>query len=212
MKKALFYAAYCLAPAIPAALYVRSLGNGFSSYTVSVILGVFAFSFIAGQFLLASRPGWATRALGTKGLLAFHGIMAVVAIALAALHKILKEANGFSDEAFQARFGAIGWWIFAVVIVLAALVMANTFLQKFEPLKRLKAWVYERTPLNYKRARVLHNLAAVAGALVLVHVLLASTSTLAANPVGVALLAAWMLFCLGAYLTYRIKGRAAAKA
>jgi len=26
------------------------------------------------------------------------------------------------------------------------------------------------------------------------------------------LLAAWMLFCLGAYLTYRIKGRAAAKA
>ena len=74
-------------------------------------------------------------------------------------------------------------------------------------MKKLKELVYKKTGLTYKIARVLHNIAVLAGIVILVHVLLASTSSFSANPVGIVFLAALMLFCLGAYFIYRINGR-----
>lgn len=207
MKKFLFFAGYFLFPIIPVAIYLSGLQPDFSTYTVSVCLGIYAYVFIAGQFLLAARPGFAVRTLGQKGLVSFHSTMPVVILVIAAVHKFLKEANGFAEDAFQARFGAIAWWTFAVLVVFAVLFMANTVWMRLGFLKKLKELVYKKTGLSYKIARVLHNIAVLAGIVILVHVLLASTSSFGSNPVGIVFLAALMLFCLGAYLVYRIKGR-----
>lgn len=207
MKKILFLAGYFLFPLIPVLIYLSSLSPAFDTYTVSVCLGVYAYVFLAGQFLLAARPGFAVKILGQKGLVSFHSTMPVAILVIAVAHKFLKEANGFSEDAFQARFGAIAWWTFAVLVVFAVLFMANTVWMKLGFLKKLKELVYKKTGLTYKIARVLHNIAVLAGIVILVHVLLASTSSFASNPVGIAFLAALMLFCLGAYFRYRIKGR-----
>jgi len=207
MKKFLFFLAYALTPAIPAFIYLRSLGQGFSSYTLSVVLGITAFTIICDQFILAARPGFAVKAVGAKTLLAMHQIMPFVALVLAGTHKLVKEANGYSDETFQASFGGIAWWTFAVILVGTVLFMATTILTKIKPFSDLKAFVQQKLGLSYKRLRVLHNITVAAALLITVHVALASTSNFAANPVGVIWMLGWMALSLGLYLAYRIRGR-----
>lgn len=207
MKKVLFFLGYALTPVIPAFLYLRSLGQGFSGYTVSVVLGITAFTLIADQFILAARPGFAVKAVGAKTLLKIHQTAPVIALVLAGAHKLVKEANGFSDESFQASFGGIAWWTFAALLAAAVLFMATTFLMKIKPLSALKAFVQQKLGLSYKRLRVLHNIAVAAAVVLAVHVSLASTSNFAANPVGIVWMLAWMAFSLGLYLAYRIRGR-----
>jgi predicted ferric reductase len=207
MKKVVFFLAYALTPVIPAFLYLRSLGQGFSSYTLSVVLGITAFTIICDQFILAARPGFAVKAVGAKTLLKMHQIMPVLALVLAGAHKLIKEANGFSDESFQASFGGIAWWTFAAVLVLTVLFMATTFLMKIKPLAGLKAFVQQKLGLGYKRLRVLHNITVAAALVLIVHVILASTSNFSANPVGMAWMIGWLALSLGLYLAYRIRGR-----
>lgn len=205
----LFYAVWFLFPAIPACLYVLSAGSGLDAYTVSVVLGVYAFTLATGQFLLASRPAWATRALGTKALLSLHGTVPVAVVILAFAHRTLKEAVGFSDDTLQATFGGIALVTFAAIIVFSVLFMANTFLMKNQQLKKFREWTYAKTRLTYPLARMLHNVAVIAGVIVLTHVLLASTSSFAANPAGVAFMIVWAAYSLGSYVIYRLRGRKA---
>jgi predicted ferric reductase len=207
MKKALFFVGYALTPAIPAFLYLRSLGQGFSGYTASVALGIAAFTLIADQFILAARPGFAMRAVGAKTLLKMHQTAPIIALALAGAHKLVKEANGFSDDSFQASFGGIAWWTFAAVLAAAVLFMATTFLMKVKPLAALKGLVQQKLGLGYKRLRILHNISVAAALALTVHVTLASTSAFAANPVGIVWMLAWMALSLGLYLAYRLRGR-----
>jgi len=209
VKKALFLAGYFLFPLLPVFLYTASAGSGMDSYTLSVALGVYAFVLFGGQFFLASRPRIAVEALGLKGLLALHGMVPVIALILAAAHRILKEANGFSMEGLQASLGGLSLALFAFAIVFAVILMANTFVLKIAILKSFKAWFMQKTGLTYKGARLVHNVTVLAGIIVLVHVFLASSSHWSANPAGIGLLAIWMLFSLGSYARYRLKGRPA---
>ncbi len=208
MKKALFLAGYFLFPLVPVFLYVRSTGWGADSYTLSVVLGVYAFTLFGGQFFLASRPRIAVDALGLKGLLALHGTVPAIAIVLAVAHRFLKVANGFSPESLQAGLGGLSLALFAFAVVFAVLLMANTFWLKIGFLKSFKAWITRKTGLTYKGARLVH-ITVLAGIVLLVHVFLASSSHWSANPAGIGLLAIWMLFSLGSYARYRLKGRPA---
>lgn len=209
MNKTTFYLAYFLSPLVPIIIYIMTLGAAIDLYAVSLALGIAAFVFVCNQFIMASRPAWATKALGQKRLTQFHSTMPIVIVALAAIHKLLKELVGLDTESFQASFGAASLAIFITVIVFTALFMANTFLLKIDLLKKIKAWVYEKMGLDYKKARFLHNVTVVTAPLLLIHVLLASSSRFASNPVGVLVLAGWMALALGSYIRYRINGRAA---
>lgn len=209
MGQVLFIVLWFLFPALPASLYVQTAGSGLDAYTVSVALGVFAFTLVMGQFLLASRPAWATRALGTKGLLSLHATVPVVIVASAIAHETLKEAAGFSDETAQATLGGIALVTFAAVTVLTVLLMANTFWMKLPVVKKLKEWTYAKTGLTYKLVRALHNVTVLAGAIIIVHMLLASSSSFAANPAGAGILVAWAALSLGSYAVYRVRGRKA---
>ena len=207
MKKIFFFIGYFLLPLVPAVLYLTSIGSPFNSYVLSVIFGIYAFIMICNQFFLASKPSFAVKALGMKGLVSFHSTMPVVIIVVALAHKLLKESNGYSEESFQAGFGSVAWWIFAVVIVFTVLFMANTFWLKLDVLKKLKTFVYEKTGLNYKTTRVLHNVTVIAGVIILIHVFLASSSSYTVNFAGIMVMACWMIFSLVLYLVYRLKGR-----
>lgn len=209
MNKTGFYLAYFLSPIVPIAFFFATLGWPINLYGLSVSLGIAAFVFLCGQFVLASRPAWAIEAIGMKNLTRFHSTMPIVIVGIAVAHRISKQIAGLDTESTQANFGAAVLVLLSAVIVFTVLLMAATFWQKLEFLKKFKAWVYGRTGLDYKKARVLHNLTLLIAPLLLIHVLLASSSDFAANPVGFFVMIAWMLVSLACYLRYRITGRSA---
>lgn len=207
MGKKYFLALHFLSPAIPAAVYLIALGAPVGLYSLSVVCGVAAFIYLCNQYLLASRPAFAMKALGAKGLVALHSAMPIVIVALAIAHRFLKAAAGFDTESLQAEFGAAALAIVAAAIVFTVLLMAATPLSAFEPLKRFKAWVYRRAGLDYKKARLIHNITVAAAPLLLAHVLLAGSGSFSINPAGAMLLAGWAAVSLAAYARYRIRGR-----
>ncbi len=211
MKKAIFILSYLLIPAIPVFIYLNNLKPALNSYAISVSLGIAAFIFICNQFILASRPGFLVKSFTLKGILAFHQTMPIVILAMAAVHKALKESNGFSDDSFQAALGAVAWWAFAAAVIFTVMLMANTFWLKLDILKRLKTWVYKTFSLTYKKTRIAHNATVAAGILLLFHVLLASSSSFKSNPAGISFMVFWLLFSLFLYGRYKIKGIASAR-
>lgn len=209
MNKTGFYLAYFLSPIIPLAFYFGTLGWPVNLYGLSVVLGVAAFVFLCNQFILAARPAWAIKTVGQKALIRFHSTMPIVIVAIAAGHRIAKQIVGLDVESPQALLGFGALLLLTVVIVFTVLFMATTFWMKLEFLKKLKAWVYGKTGLDYKKSRALHNITLLIAPVLLAHVLLASSSDFAANPIGFFVMIAWMLISLGTYLRYRIKGRLA---
>lgn len=213
MKKLLFAAAYAATVLLPGILYLAPLGGLILAlqdpYGLSVLLGSAAFAVLSNQFFLAARPAQAVAALGLKPLLAFHGTMATVGLLLAASHLTLKALIlGYPTNTLQAGLGVAAFALFLAAILSAAFLMANTFWMKIPALKRFKEWKYRKLGLTYQKMRAVHNATVAAGILVLLHVLLASSSDFFANPAASAWALLWSLFCLGAYLRYRLRGRA----
>lgn len=230
MKRLNFGLLYAATLIIPPALYLFTFGGGVTAYSLSMLFGTVTFAIFANQFLLATKPRIAVDALGTKGLLSFHGTMAVVGVVLAFVHKTFKvgllEAGappsgaegfwsfvlygaGFGDDTLQARLGSLAFVLFIVAVLLAAFLMANTFWMKMPVFKKFKDTVYGAFKLTYPRMRDIHNIVALAFAVIIVHVLLASSSNFAANPIGVSWMILWAAFCIGSYIRYRIAGRKA---
>lgn len=176
---------------------------------VSMALGILAFTLLAGQFLLAAKPAFATAIWGKTGLVSLHGIMAVVALLVAFAHRTVKVmVLGASDDTLQARLGTLAWLGLVLVAVITVLVMANTFWMKIPLLKRLKDWAQKKAGLTYQRLRLFHNLNLLLAGTLAVHIFLASSSHLDLNPWGPAWLGGWFAVCLGFYLVYRLRGRA----
>ncbi len=212
MAKALFLAAYLASPAVPAWLYVASVSGSLDSYSVSMILGIFAYVLLCDQLVLASRPAFALEALGTKGLAALHGSAPIAVIGLAVAHRAVKASLGFDLGSAQATLGAAALTVIVVASVAAAALMAKPVGRVAEPIKAWRARVASRFGVSYKVARAFHALAAVAVAALFVHVLLASSSGLSANPWGTAWLSAWTALSFFSYARYRLSGRRAGKA
>lgn len=207
LKKAVFFLCYFLSPFLPLILYLGNTAGDPATYKISVFFGVYAFIMLCNQFILAARPKCAVDALSMKGLLSFHGTMPVVILACAAIHRTLKALVGFPMDSLQARLGMIVWVSLAGITVFTAFFMAQTFWLHINIFKKLKSAIYAKTGLTYARARVLHNLTVVLGALILFHVLLASSSDSTVNPAGMAVMILWMIGSLLVYLRYRLRGR-----
>lgn len=207
MKRILFVLFYLLVPLIPLYFYVQFIGSELNQYTLSVVLGLYSFVWLCNQFILAARPKLLVRIFGTKDLAVLHSVMPLVIIILAALHRMLKISYGFSPETPQARLGAFAWWLYAFVIVFTLLLMANTILMKVSPLKRFKDFVYAKTGLTYKVARLFHNITLLGAFALLAHLALASSSQFSHNPWGTGFLILWLLFSLVLYVRYRLLGR-----
>jgi len=207
LKRFIFLLAYALSPVVPIAIYLVSIGGRLDSYTLSVALGIYAFIMICNQLILASKPAAAVSALGPKGTLALHGTAPFVILAIAGTHRLLKSLNGFPDDSFQATFGAAAWWVFMLAAFMALALMANVPAPLGDRLRELRSWVTTTFRLTYKTARIFHNVTVVACLAILVHVMLASSSSPNANPVGIAWMAGWMALSIGLYIRYRLRGR-----
>lgn len=204
MKRSLFLALYISSPLVPAVLYFLSVGGGIDEYTLSMILGIYAFILICNQLILASRPAFAMEALGLKGILALHGTAPFVILGIAGVHRFLKMAVGFSAETVQATFGTAAWWTFLLAAFFALLLLAPI---NHPVAKKLKDLMARSFKLDYKTARLFHNITLAASIAIMIHVLLASSSNFQANPIGTLWMIAWLSLALGMYLGYRLRGR-----
>ncbi|HKM07397.1 MAG TPA: hypothetical protein VJ869_10430 [Sphaerochaeta sp.] len=207
MKHTTFHLGFFLTPLIPIAVYLRTAGAMYDSYSVSIIFGVYAFILVCNQFYLASQPVWLTKLLGAKAVRALHSSSPLLILLLSLVHASLKLSNGFTLSTTQALLGLAAFILFFVGTMAALFFFANTLLTKHKAFASLRTKTYERTGLTYQRARAMHNLMVVAGLVVLLHVLRASTSSFSYNPWGMSILMAWMAFSLLSYLNYRLKGR-----
>jgi len=207
MKRAAFFIAYFLTPVVPAFFYINATSSGVDAYSVSVALGVVAFILLCNQFILASRPGWVVAALGLKSLLAFHGAMPLVILALAGAHRMLKASIGFPLDSAQAIIGTVSFIVFVLAAIFAILFLATINLPAALKLREFRKWAQDHLGLSYKLTRAFHNITVLAGITIAVHVLLASSSDLAANPAGAVWMVAWLLLSQGLYARYRLHGR-----
>ena len=221
MKRAALFVLWILAPALPIAVYFSSVAipnhpelrlwsEPLGDVAVSTALGLAAFTWLAGQMLLASRPKALVAAVGLRPLLGFHGAMGIVAWVTAFIHRIVVQRTITSDHTVQARLGTLGWLALGLLIAVAVALMANGPLMRVKALASARAGINRVFGLSYPRLRALHRLNLALTLLVLAHALLAPRSALATNPLGAALNLAWALFCVGAWL--RSKALAKTKA
>lgn len=207
MKRAAFFVAYFLTPAIPLFFYISATSSGIDQYSMSVALGVAAFILICNQFILASRPTVVVKALGLKTLLAFHGTMPFAILALAGIHRGLKASVGFPLDSMQARIGSLSFLVFVLAAAFALVFLASINLPVALKLREFRKWAQDRLGLSYKLTRALHNVTVAAGIAIMAHVLLASSSGFATNPAGAGWMIAWLAVSLGLYARYRLHGR-----
>jgi predicted ferric reductase len=207
MKRLSFYLVYLVSPAIPSLIFYNSMGWGFDAYTASVLLGVYAFVLLCNQLLLASRPGLAVAALGIKGLLALHASAPVFILGMAIVHRMLKEESGFDMSSTQAMIGAVVLAVFFIASIAAFLLMANVHPPLGTKLRTLRGWIEKTFKLGYKASRSFHTITVLALVALAVHVSLASSASLAGNPMGTTWLGIWFVLSLGMFIRYRLRGR-----
>lgn len=207
MKKRFFWLYYLMILLVPPFLYLVSSGFLLDTYTLSIFFGVSAFVLLCNQLVLASRPRFIVESVGQKAMLSLHNVFPVLILFFGAMHKILKEVNGYSDSSFQASFGIGVWWSLLIIVIFTVLFMANTFVIKIDFIKKMRAFVYQKTGLTYTRARMFHNFIIILLYILMVHVFLASTSDFTTNPIGIISMFVLMIFSSIMYIKYRLKGR-----
>jgi len=207
MKKSGFVILWFCFPFFPSFLYMSSAGSPWGVYPLSIALGVYSYTLLAGQLFLISRPVWLQRILSVKEILTLHSAVPLIVLALSLVHRFLKESAGFSLETAQAIIGLASWFFLLLVIVAALLLLANTFITKNKFMKNIKDLVYSAFKLSYSKVRASHNMTVLLAAVLCVHVFLSSLSDVSFNPAGTFVLFAWTLFCFVSYIVYRIRGR-----
>ncbi len=192
---------YLLSPAIP--LYAYFAGNWytvFHSWSLAMIAGILAYTYILNQFILGGRPRYFDRIYGVDKLLRFHTVMGSVIFFLLLAHLILKSLYLFEVN-LQVRLGQAAFGLFVLVILASLVFMGHTILVKLRPLAALRRFAARRLRLQYQHLRLFHNLTAIAIIAALAHVLLAASTR--EQPHRTAIMAAWWVVAVGFYVVHK---------
>ena len=207
MKKSGFIILWFCFPLFPSYLYISSAGSSWGMYSLSIALGVYSFTLLAGQLYLISRPQWLQKMLSVKDIIRLHSIVPLIVLILSLAHRFLKENNGFSMDTVQSILGLFSWFFLLLIIIIAVLLLANTFITANTLIKKIKDGIYSIFKLSYAKVRAAHNLTVLLTIILCVHVFLSSLTDVSFNPDGTLVLVAWVLFCFISYSIYRIRGR-----
>ncbi|KAB7789930.1 ferric reductase [Bifidobacterium leontopitheci] len=144
-----------LAAGLPA-LYTSSL--------FGIELGVVAYTWMLAAVYLACRPRWVDRTIGLPTMYMIHGILAILAIALAMAHQFLLPGAG----ELIGLTGHTGLYLFTAVAVWSLVFMAGWLTARVRWLAAVKH-ALERA-FRHELSVWLHRLNLVAIALIVVHV------------------------------------------
>ncbi|MBN1647306.1 MAG: hypothetical protein JW874_04670 [Spirochaetales bacterium] len=177
MKKILWITAAILSPLPALYLYFRGSLYGLAEpYSLAMIFGIAAFVYFAEVLVLSARIIFFDRIFGHDRVMIFHGCLAFTALVLVIIHRQLKKA-AFGDLTFlQARIGQAAFFIFLAGILLAGTIMAPGILHRIGFMNKLRNFITRKTPLDYNILKGFHNFLTAAFAVLLVHVLLATST------------------------------------
>jgi predicted ferric reductase len=198
-RNALTVTAVLLYPLSSVALFFQ--GNWYSffhSYSLAMFFGLVAFCYFSLALVLGARVKALDRIFGHDRILAFHGMIAVSALACALAHAALKLVY-FSEPTVQSKLGFLGLVLFLAVILLTVLLMLETPLSRMRPFSAPIKALKKRVRADYTLLKLLHNLAAPAFAIIVVHVILAYSVQETGSRIAFALVTGALALAFYAY-------------
>lgn len=170
-KKVFFLIFYFLLPVLLiAAIFSSNPGYYGSSGFVPMILGATAYTLLNLQLILSARPKLIEQYFGLDRIYRFHGLVAIVAILAAFIHKLLE--GGIFPESFQTRLGDLAVGIFIFGAVLSLIFMVDTLTRHFKPFRLIRKYFSTWKFTGYNGQLVLHNVNVAAVVLIFIHVML----------------------------------------
>lgn len=127
-------------------------------------IGVVAYTWMLAAVYLACRPRWVDRTVGLPHMYMIHGVLAILAIALAFVHQSLLPGAG----ALISLTGHTGLYLFIAVAVWSLVFMAGWLTSRVAWLAKVKR-ALERL-FRHEMSVWLHRLNLVAIALIVIHV------------------------------------------
>ncbi|MEE8703360.1 hypothetical protein [Bifidobacterium crudilactis] len=130
---------------------------------VGIQLGVIAYSWMLAAMYLGTRPRWVDRSVGLPHVYVVHGVMGLMAITLAVLHRQLSPSSGWIK-----RTGDWALILFIALAVLSCVFMAGWLTSRLRWLELLKHWLEHLA--RHELSVWLHRLNLIAVVLVFIHV------------------------------------------
>lgn len=200
IKKVGLFILYFLSPILPiAAIFASNPGYYGSSGFVPMVLGATAFTWLNAQLILSARPKLIESSFGLDRFYRFHSLMAVIAIVIAFVHKILK---GFVfPDSLQTKLGDAALVIFIIAAALALVFMIDTLVRMIKPLKLVRTLGQKMKVGKYNIQVLLHNLNVVAVILIFIHVMLSNS---ARSPFAKGVYILYFGVSMGFYLYHKV--------
>jgi predicted ferric reductase len=142
----------------------------YASEALAVQVGSIAYVWFLAAIYLATRPHWLDRLIGLPSIYMVHGMLSLLAILLAYLHK-----SGTSSAGWIKTTGDWAFDLFLFLMVYSLVFMAGWLTSRVPPLAALKRWLEKL--FKHELSVWLHRLNLVAVALVFIHVQLISYIT-----------------------------------
>lgn len=176
MRKFLFTVVYFLSPFL---LIFTLYSSNPAKYAdvrllMSMVIASMAYTWLTWQFVLSARPKFIETAFGMDKLYRVHGLMAIISLAIAAIHASVNEE--ILGESFMTTIGSGALAIFIVISAVTLLLMVTSVITGFAPVKLIINIVNQLSFSRYENYRLLHNLTIVALVLLQIHVLLSSNA------------------------------------
>lgn len=153
---------------------IQTLGNGlpaiYANESLAIQWGTIAYVWFLVAIYLSTRPKWLDRLIGLPSLYFIHGMLSLLALFLAYLHKEQTHSYGLIKQTGDWAFDLlVGLMIYSLVF------MAGWLTNRVKPLRQLKRWLEHF--FHHELSVWLHRLNLVAVVLVFVHVQLISYIT-----------------------------------
>lgn len=166
----------------------------------SMTFGTVAYAWIQWQFILSSRPKWLEKGIGMDYIYRFHGMMALLTIALAFIHGQLKEQ--VYGESFMTQMGSVALLIFTTISILSLGLMVTSKLHNVKWIAMMKRTLQEVKWFKYEQLKKYHNLTVIGQVMVVVHVLM--TSQVRQSLLSFSAYMVLFLVAFGHYLYHKI--------
>lgn len=134
------------------------------SHILAIDMGIAAYTWWLVDIFLATRPRWLLNKIGMPNNYLIHGVIGVMAIVAATLHKF----NLSSFHAIIRNTGNIAWYLELVLIIYAIVFMSGWLTERIPAVLRFKNWVSKI--LTHQVSLWLHRLNLVVIALIWLHV------------------------------------------
>jgi predicted ferric reductase len=154
-------------PAPMAVTLSMTLPTVYLANMVGIQLGVIAYSWMLAAIYLGTRPRWMDRSIGLPHLYVIHGVIGIMIIILAFLHRQLSHSSGWIK-----RTGDWALILFIALAVWSCVFMAGWLTSRIQWLEQLKRQLEHLA--RHEFSVWLHRLNLIAVLLVFIHVQLIS--------------------------------------